>query len=192
MATDKPMQLGMIGLGRMGANLVRRLIRDGHRCVVYDVNADAVKQLEETGATGDILPGGIRIQVGAATRRVAHASRGHRRPNPGPAGAALRSRRHDHRRGQLVLPRRHHPGQALSPDGIHYVDCGTSGGVWGLDRGYCLMIGGEDEAVDRLDPIFKIDRPRGRKRRADPEPDQDAAPLRTGTSTAAPTAPGTS
>ena len=156
MATDKPMQLGMIGLGRMGANLVRRLMRDGHRCVAYDVNADAVKELEGEGATGasslaDFVakldkPRAIWLMVPAAIVE----------PDARPARPAAGARRHGDRRRELLLPRRHRHGPSSSPPrGIHYVDCGTSGGVWGLERGYCLMIGGETEAVQRLDPIFK-------------------------------------
>ena len=161
MATDTPMQLGMIGLGRMGANLVRRLMRDGHRCVVYDVNADAVKGLEAEGATGSpTWP--LRGQAGAAAGAVAHGARRHRPADAGQAPPAARRRRHRHRRRQLLLPGRHHPGQGAGRR-IHYVDCGTSGGVWGLERGYCLMIGGEDEPVDAPRPDLQDDRPgRGR------------------------------
>jgi 6-phosphogluconate dehydrogenase len=155
MATDKPMQLGMIGLGRMGANLVRRLMRDGHRCVVYDVNADAVKQLEEAGATGTssleefaskleqpraawlMLPAAIVDQTLAQLVPLFAA------------GDTIIDGGNSYYRDDITRAKQ------LSPDGIHYVDCGTSGGVWGLDRGYCLMIGGDDEPVDRLDPLFK-------------------------------------
>jgi 6-phosphogluconate dehydrogenase len=155
MATDSPMQLGMIGLGRMGANLSRRLMRDGHHVVVYDVNADAVKGLEAEGATGALTladfvnalekPRNVWIMI--------------------PAGLV------DQTLEQLVplldaddtvidggnsyylddITR----SKAVTPKGIHYLDVGTSGGVWGLERGYCLMIGGDSAAVIRLDPIFK-------------------------------------
>ena len=116
MTTDRPMQLGMIGLGRMGANLVRRLIRDGHRCVVYDVNAAAVKELEGEGAVGgeslEDFVGKLekpRADLGDAARR--------RRPaHPRPARAAARGRRHRDRRRQLLLPRRHHPGGAAAAE----------------------------------------------------------------------------
>ena len=155
MATDKPMQLGMIGLGRMGANLVRRLMRDGHRCVAYDVNADAVKALEAEGADG-------------ATSLAEFVSKLEKPRNVWimvPAGIV------DHTLAELVplldaddvvidggnsyyrddITR----SAALREKGIHYLDVGTSGGVWGLERGYCLMIGGDDAAVARLDPLFR-------------------------------------
>ena len=110
MATDKPMQLGMVGLGRMGANLVRRLMRDGHRCVVYDVNAAAVKELDGEGATGRDVAGGLRREAGQAAGRLAHAAGRDRRPDARPARAAAGARRHRDRRRQLLLPRRHHAG----------------------------------------------------------------------------------
>ncbi|MGH3454377.1 MAG: phosphogluconate dehydrogenase (NAD(+)-dependent, decarboxylating) [Nocardioidaceae bacterium] len=155
MATDRPMQLGMIGLGRMGANLVRRLMRDGHRCVVYDVNADVVKELEGEGATG----------AGSLEEFV------DRLEKPRAAWLMLPAAIVDQTLDQLVplldaddvvidggnsyyrddIAR----AKRLATEQLHYVDCGTSGGVWGLERGYCLMIGGEDAVVERLDPIFK-------------------------------------
>jgi 6-phosphogluconate dehydrogenase len=155
MATEKPMQLGMIGLGRMGANIVRRLMRDGHRCVVYDVNPEVVKELEKEGATG-------------ATSMVDFATKLER---PRTAWLMLPAAIVDETLDGLVPL--FDPGDAIidggnsyyrdditrakqmKPTGIHYLDCGTSGGVWGLERGYCLMIGGETEVVQRLDPIFK-------------------------------------
>ena len=111
MPTDTPMQLGMIGLGRMGANLVRRLMRDGHRCVAYDVNPDAVKSLEAEGATGRGEPGGLRGQAGEAAGHLDHGAGRHRRADPRPAAPAARGRRHRDRRRELLLPRRHHPGR---------------------------------------------------------------------------------
>ena len=106
MATDTPMQLGMIGLGRMGANLVRRLMDDGHRCVVYDVNADAVAELAGEGATGADSLADFVAKLDAAARRLGDGPGrlrpGHRRR----ARRAARVRRHDHRRRQLLLPRR--------------------------------------------------------------------------------------
>jgi 6-phosphogluconate dehydrogenase len=155
MPTDTPMQLGMIGLGRMGANLVRRLMRDGHRCVAYDRNPDAVKALEAEGAVGaeslaDFAakldkPRNIWIMVPA-----------------GVVGSTLQELRPLLDADDIVIDggnsyyRDDIPRAAwLRADGIHYVDVGTSGGVWGLDRGYCLMIGGEEEPVRRLGPIFK-------------------------------------
>jgi 6-phosphogluconate dehydrogenase len=148
------MQLGMIGLGRMGANMVRRLMKAGHECVVYDLNADSVKGLEGEGATGakDLdefvakldAPRNVWIMVPAAfvdstidqlTERLAK-------------GDAIIDGGNSYYRDDI---RR---GAHLAEQGIHYVDVGTSGGVFGLDRGYCLMIGGDDEAVTRLDAIF--------------------------------------
>ena len=151
---DTPMQLGMIGLGRMGANLVRRLMRDGHSCVVYDVNAGRRSRWLERGRhrrphrwTSSWRELDRRARSGSWCRRRSCSD--DRR-----AAAAARRRRHPHRRRQLLLPRRHPPRRELKAKGIHYVDCGTSGGVWGLERGFCLMIGGED-AVLQLDPIFR-------------------------------------
>jgi len=155
MPTDTPMQLGMIGLGRMGANLVRRLMRDGHRCVAYDRNPDAVKTLEAEGATGadhlaDFVakleaPRNIWIMVPAG---VVESTLDQLRPLLG-AGDIVIDGGNSYYRDDI--PR----AAALKRDGIHFIDVGTSGGVWGLDRGYCLMIGGEDEPVRRLGPIFK-------------------------------------
>jgi 6-phosphogluconate dehydrogenase len=156
MATDTSMQLGMVGLGRMGSNLVRRLIRDGHRCVVYDVNPDAVKELEtEEGATGatsleDLVekldkPRAVWLMLPAAIvdstleQLVPLLAR----------GDAVIDGGNSYYRDDITRAK-----QLVAQD-IHYVDCGTSGGVWGLERGYCLMIGGETEVVTRLDPIFK-------------------------------------
>jgi 6-phosphogluconate dehydrogenase len=154
MATDKPMQLAMIGLGRMGANLVRRLMRDGHHCVAYDRNPDAVKQLEAEGATGatsltDLVskmeqPRAIWIMVPAA---VVQSTIDELRPLLD-EGDILIDGGNSYYRDDIIRARQ------LQSDGIHYVDCGTSGGVWGLDRGYCLMIGGEDQVVQHLNPIF--------------------------------------
>ncbi len=154
MPTDTPMQLGMIGLGRMGANLVRRLMRDGHRCVVYDVNPDAVKSLESEGATGagslaDFVakleaPRNLWIMVPAG---IVQPTLDQLRPLL-EADDAVIDGGNSYYRDDITR------AKDLKRDGIHYVDCGTSGGVWGLDRGYCLMIGGEDEVVQRLNPIF--------------------------------------
>ncbi len=154
MPTDTPMQLGMIGLGRMGANLVRRLMRDGHRCVVYDVNPDAVKSLESEGATGagslaDFVakleaPRNLWIMVPAG---IVQPTLDQLRPLL-EADDAVIDGGNSYYRDDITR------AKDLKRDSIHYVDCGTSGGVWGLDRGYCLMIGGEDEVVQRLNPIF--------------------------------------
>ena len=154
MPTKKPMQLGMIGLGRMGANLVRRLMRDGHSCVAYDVNADAVKALAADGAQGaeslaDFVskletPRAIWIMVPAG---IVEQTLTQLRPLLSPDDIIIDGG-NSYYRDDITR------ANDLKPFGIHYVDCGTSGGVWGLDRGYCLMIGGEDEAVQRLSPIF--------------------------------------
>jgi 6-phosphogluconate dehydrogenase len=148
------MQLGMVGLGRMGANMVLRLIRAGHECVAFDVHADAVKSLEADGATGAYTleelvkklsrPRAIWLMVPAAiVDRVAEQ-----------LSPLLEE-------GDILIDggnsyyiddiRR---AADLQSRGLHYVDVGTSGGVFGLERGYCLMIGGEDEVVKHLDPIF--------------------------------------
>ncbi|WP_373032195.1 phosphogluconate dehydrogenase (NAD(+)-dependent, decarboxylating) [Streptomyces sp. NRRL B-2790] len=155
MATDKPMQLGMIGLGRMGANLVRRLMRDGHHCVVSDVNADAVAELAGEGATGadslqDLVakldkPRALWLMLPAA---IVDSILDQLKPLLEP-GDILIDGGNSYYRDDITRARR------LADKSLHYVDCGTSGGVWGLERGYCLMIGGEDEVVAHLDPIFR-------------------------------------
>jgi 6-phosphogluconate dehydrogenase len=149
------MQLGMVGLGRMGANLVRRLMRDGHDCVVYDVQADAVAALAGEGATGadslaDLVaklaaPRAVWIMVpaGEITQATVDALAQHLEPDDVIIDGGNSSYRDDIARAAAVADR-----------GIQYVDVGTSGGVWGLERGYCLMIGGPDEVVARLRPIF--------------------------------------
>jgi 6-phosphogluconate dehydrogenase len=154
-ATDKPMQLGMIGLGRMGANLVRRLMRDGHRCVAYDVNADAVKALEAEGAVGaaslaDFVsklekPRNVWIMLPAG---IVQTTLDQLLPLL-EADDTVIDGGNTYYRDDLTR------SKWVGEHGLHYVDVGTSGGVWGLDRGYCLMIGGDDAAVNRLDPIFK-------------------------------------
>jgi len=149
------MQLGMVGLGRMGAGIVRRLMKDGHRCVGYDVSPDAVKALEADGADGATSleefvaklekPRAVWVMV--------------------PAGSitdtTIDSLADVLEEGDVVIDGgnthyvddiRH--AAALREKGIHHVDCGTSGGVWGFARGFCLMIGGEKEVVDHLSPIF--------------------------------------
>jgi 6-phosphogluconate dehydrogenase len=166
------MQLGMIGLGRMGANMVRRLQKNGHQCVVYDRSADSVKQLTGEGATGSTSlddfvkklnkPRAIWLMVPA-----------------GAVDATLHELSSKIDVGDIIIDggnsyyiddiRR---AKELSAKGIHYVDVGTSGGVWGLERGYCQMIGGENDIVKHLDPIFKtlapgrgnIDRTPGREK----------------------------
>ena len=176
MATDTPMQLGMIGLGRMGANLVRRLMRDGHSCVVYDVNADAVKELEGEGAIGassmaDLVqklerPRNVWIMIPAAlVQQTVDELKGLLEDDD-----TLIDGGNSYYRDDLA-----HAAQ-LKEQGIHFIDCGTSGGVWGLERGYCLMIGGEDKPVQRLDPIWRTIAPG--------KGDVEATPGRTSTGTA--------
>ena len=155
MSTDRPKQLGMIGLGRMGANLVRRLMGDGHRCVVYDVNAEVVKELESEGATGSTSladfvsklerPRAAWLMLPAA---IVDSTLDQLVPLLERDDAVIDGG-NSYYRDDIVRAKR------LGPSGIHYLDCGTSGGVWGLERGYCLMIGGETEVVDRLDPLFR-------------------------------------
>ncbi|MDQ4133820.1 MAG: decarboxylating 6-phosphogluconate dehydrogenase [Actinomycetota bacterium] len=148
------MQLGMIGLGRMGANLVRRLMRDGHECVVYDVSPDAVKTLEGEGAVGSSSLEDFVSKL--TTPRVAWVM----------VPAAFTGETVDQLAelmdaGDIVIDGGNSyyrddidRAKALEPKGLHYVDAGTSGGVFGLERGFCLMIGGETEVVEHLDPIF--------------------------------------
>jgi 6-phosphogluconate dehydrogenase len=150
------MQLGMIGLGRMGGNLVRRLMRDGHDCVVFDVNPAAVTGLEHDGATGassmaDFVakltaPRAVWVMVpaGDITSKTIEELASHLEPGDTIIDGGNSYYRDDIRRAK-----------ALSEHSIHLVDCGTSGGIWGVERGYCLMIGGETEVVEHLDPIFK-------------------------------------
>jgi 6-phosphogluconate dehydrogenase len=155
MPTDKPMQLGMIGLGRMGANLVRRLMRDGHHCVAYDRTPDAVKQLVADGADGASSleefvsklsqPRAIWIMVPAS---VVQATIEGLKPLVA-EGDIIIDGGNSYYRDDIDR------AAELKAAGIHYVDCGTSGGVFGLDRGFCLMIGGEDGPVQHLDPIWK-------------------------------------
>jgi 6-phosphogluconate dehydrogenase len=155
MATDKPTQLGMIGLGRMGADLVRRLLQDGHRCVVYDVNAGVVKELESEGATGAASLEDFALKLDqprAAWLMLPAAIVDSTLDQLVPlfdAGDAIIDSGNSYYRDDITRAKK------LQPKRIHYLDCGTSGGVWGLERGYCLMIGGETEVVQRLDPIFK-------------------------------------
>jgi 6-phosphogluconate dehydrogenase len=148
------MQLGMIGLGRMGANLVRRLMRDGHRCVAYDVNADAVKALAAEGAVGttslsefvDALekPRTIWIMVPAS---IVDQTLAQLVPLLD-ADDEVIDGGNSYYRDDITR------SKALRDKSIHYLDVGTSGGVWGLERGYCLMIGGDAGAVTRLQPLF--------------------------------------
>ncbi|GAA1877697.1 phosphogluconate dehydrogenase (NAD(+)-dependent, decarboxylating) [Streptantibioticus ferralitis] len=155
MASDHPMQLGMVGLGRMGANLVRRLMRDGHRCVVHDISESAVKTLEGEGALGaaslpDFVaklekPRAIWLMLPAGVvQTTLDQLAGLLDPGDAVIDGGNSYYRDDMARAKQLAARN-----------LHYLDCGTSGGVWGLERGYCLMIGGEEEPVRRLDPIFR-------------------------------------
>ncbi len=149
------MELGIIGLGRMGANIARRLMGDGHRCVVYDVNPAVVKELEGEGADGAAsleelasklsAPRAVWVMVpaGEITEQIVHAVADVLDAGDAIIDGGNSYYRDDMRRAAEVGKR-----------GIDYIDCGTSGGVFGLERGYCLMIGGPDAAVERLDPIF--------------------------------------
>src|SRR5581483_1108106 len=148
------MQLGMIGLGRMGANIVRRIMRDGHTAVAYDTNPDTVAQLAKEGAVGAdsledfvrkldkprvawvMIPAGITDKV---VQQVADLM------DPGDIiiNGGNSNYREDYDRAE-----------ALRERGIHYLDVGTSGGVWGLERGYCLMIGGDEEPFAHCEPLF--------------------------------------
>jgi 6-phosphogluconate dehydrogenase len=149
------MQLGMIGLGRMGGNMVRRLMRGGHACVAYDRSAAAVEALVKEGATGaptvaDFVarlttPRTVCLMVPAAIVETTLAEL-----TPLVAdGDTIIDGGNSHYHDDIARAGR------LKARGVHYVDMGTSGGVWGLERGYCLMIGGEKEVVARLDPIFR-------------------------------------
>ena len=151
------MQLGMIGLGRMGGNIVRRLMRHGHGCAVYDQNPDAVRSLANDGATGvdsvEALvsaltdsPKAVWVMLPAGKITQATIDK---------LAGLLGS-------GDIVIDGGNSfykddiaNAEMLTVKGIHFVDVGTSGGIWGLDRGYCMMIGGHKAAVDHLDPIFK-------------------------------------
>jgi 6-phosphogluconate dehydrogenase len=155
MATDTPMQLGMVGLGRMGGGIVRRLLRDGHRCVGYDVHPDAVKSLEADGAVGSASleefaaklekprAAWVMVPAGEITSKTIGALAEVLDP-----GDAIIDGGNTH----YIDDIRH--ANELREKGIHHVDVGTSGGVWGFERGFCLMIGGEKDVVDRLSPIF--------------------------------------
>jgi 6-phosphogluconate dehydrogenase len=155
LATNTPMQLGMVGLGRMGAGLVGRLIRDGHRCVGYDVSPDAVKAVEADGADGATSlqefasklekprTAWVMVPAGEITDKTIASLAEVLEP-----GDTIIDGGNTYYHDDL----RH--AAALKEKGIHHVDVGTSGGVFGIERGFCLMIGGEDEVVDRLDPIF--------------------------------------
>jgi 6-phosphogluconate dehydrogenase len=149
------MQIGMIGLGRMGASLVRRLAKDDHKCVAYDVNRAAVKKLAGRGVRGcasiDELvaklakPRAVWVMVPAGvTGKTVDELAGRM-----DAGDIIIDGGNSYYRDDVLR------AKALEKRGIHYVDCGTSGGVFGLERGFCLMIGGEEQVVRHLDPVFR-------------------------------------
>ncbi|MGB9205076.1 MAG: decarboxylating 6-phosphogluconate dehydrogenase [Terriglobales bacterium] len=150
------MQLGMVGLGRMGANMTRRLMRGGHTMVVSDLSADAVKSIAGEGAVAssslDDLVGKlnspravwIMVPSGDPTEKTVQALVGCMQAGDTIIDGGNSYFKDDVRRSKICAAK-----------GVHYVDVGTSGGVWGLERGYCMMIGGPKEAVQRLDPIFK-------------------------------------
>ncbi len=149
------MQLGMIGLGRMGANIVRRLMRDGHECVVYDVSADSIKTLEGEGATG--APTLEEFVDSLAKPRVAWVM-----IPAGITGQTVEKLSELMDDGDIIIDggnsnyrddvRR---AAKLRERGIHYVDIGTSGGVFGLERGYCLMVGGDDSVIEIIEPVLR-------------------------------------
>jgi len=166
------MQLGMVGLGRMGANLAHRVVRDGHNCVVYDVNAATVKGLVSNRVIGAsslkdlvakmVAPRVIWLMLPAAiVQETLDELTGYLA-----ADDVVIDGGNSYYQDDIVR------AAALKKHGIHYVDCGTSGGVWGLERGYSLMIGGEDEVVSRVEPIFKSISP-GLDRRQ-PTPNRDS------------------
>jgi 6-phosphogluconate dehydrogenase len=151
------MQLGMIGLGRMGGNMARRLMQAGHQCVVYDLNPDNVKQLARQGAAGAPSLEEFVKQLGKPRAAWVMVPAGH------PTEQTVKALAQRFESDDIIIDggnsyykddvRR---ANALKERGIHYVDVGTSGGTWGVERGYCLMIGGAAGAVKRLEPIFKV------------------------------------
>jgi 6-phosphogluconate dehydrogenase len=150
------MQLGMVGLGRMGANMVRRLLRGGHQCVVYDRNPESIQSLVDEGATGasslEELAGKlsppraawVMVPAGDPTEQTVMTLAAQMQPGDILIDGGNSYFKDDVRRAQ-----------ALVTKGLHYVDVGTSGGIWGLERGYCMMIGGPPDVIQHLDPIFK-------------------------------------
>jgi len=148
------MELGMVGLGRMGANMVRRLIRNGHNCSVYDMSPETVAELAKEKAVGttslaDLVkklkaPRAVWLMVPAA---VVDQTIADLLPHLEPGDTLIDG-------GNSFYIDDIRRAKELAPKKIHYVDVGTSGGVWGLERGYCMMIGGENDVVRRLDPIF--------------------------------------
>jgi len=149
------MQLGMIGLGRMGGNIVRRLTRQGHKCVVFDQNPAAIKALTGEGVTGasDLRDLVRRLDAPRAVWVMLPA--GHiTEDTVTQLGELLQSGDTIIDGGNAFYQDDVRRAKTMKAKGIRYIDCGTSGGVWGFERGYCLMIGGDKDAVERLDPIF--------------------------------------
>jgi len=150
------MQLGMIGLGRMGANMVRRLMQGGHECFVFDLNPENIKQLAAEGATGagslenlvDSLspPRAVWVMVPAGNPTETTVNGLSKSMSP---GDLIIDGGNSHFKDDVRRAR------SLGERGIHYLDVGTSGGIWGAERGYCIMVGGDRESFDRLTPIFK-------------------------------------
>ena len=174
------MQFGVIGLGRMGGNITVRLMRAGHSCVVFDNNPDAVKRVAKEGATGaavlaDLLRGmekpravWVMLPAGEVTEQTVSALAEHMEAGDTIIDGGNTFYKDDIRRAAT-----------LRGKGLNYIDVGTSGGVWGLDRGYCMMIGGPVDVVERLDPIFAALAPgigdigRTKERKGgDPRPEQ--------------------
>ena len=174
------MQLGMIGLGRMGANLVRRLMRDGHDCVVYDVNADAIEELAGEGAVPAASLAELVEKLEPPRAAWIMVPAGYVQDTLDElaglmdSGDAIIDGGNSYYRDDIDR------AAALAPRGIDYLDVGTSGGVFGLDRGFCLMIGGPDEAVNRLDPIFKTIAPGVDSAERTPGRSGDATPAENG------------
>jgi 6-phosphogluconate dehydrogenase len=177
MTTDRPMELGMVGLGRMGSNLVRRLMADGHRCVVYDLSPEAVTPIVGEGAAGATTIGElvaalqppravwVMVPAGEPTEAVVRELAEHLEPGDVVIDGGNTNHRDDLRRARELADRE-----------IHLVDCGTSGGLFGVQRGFCLMVGADEDVFEHLEPIFASlapgaeTAPRTRGRDGDPSP----------------------
>ena len=177
MTTDRPMELGMVGLGRMGSNLARRLMADGHRCVVHDVSPDAVTAIVGEGASAastiQELVAALRppravwvmVPAGEPTEAVVRELAEHLEPGDVVIDGGNTNHRDDLRRARELADRQ-----------IHLVDCGTSGGLFGIQRGFCLMVGADEDVFGHLEPIFASlapgadTAPRTRGRDGDPSP----------------------
>ena len=181
MPATETRQLGMVGLGRMGANLVRRLMRDGHQCVVYNRTPEPIQQLASEGAVGTHSldefvsaltkprSAWVMVPAGEATAQVINDLAARMEPGDIIIDGGNSYYRDDIERSKKLAER-----------GIQSVDCGTSGGVWGLDRGYCLMIGGDNDAVAHLGSALRLDRARRWRRTEDARPHRRARPRRAG------------